>query len=268
RSPQSGWVAVAVIYGMHPTVLHEDSTLVSSDFPHYTRQHIRESLKSDLPVLYFTAPCGNQSPRYFVRSQTFAEAERLGRQLGAAVIESLQQAKTSPEAALAGAISSVELFPRAMPPVSEAHTQLARYRAEYEKLKAAGADRALVRTAEVAVFGAEGAVALAAAAGDGRLAKLLAQLRPFEVQALRIGDECLVGLPGELFVEYVLQIKGRAALKTAVIAFVNGELQGYIVTPEAVAAGGYEAAGRIFEPEAGARLLETALELVRRLAAG
>jgi hypothetical protein len=27
-----------MVYSMHPTVLHEDSRQVSSDFPHYTRQ--------------------------------------------------------------------------------------------------------------------------------------------------------------------------------------------------------------------------------------
>jgi hypothetical protein len=31
---------IHIIYGMHPTVLHEDSRLVSSDFFHFTRQHI------------------------------------------------------------------------------------------------------------------------------------------------------------------------------------------------------------------------------------
>ena len=81
--------AVSLIYGMHPTVLHEDSTLVSSDFPHYTRLHLRECLGDGVTVLYHTAPCGNQSPRYFVSGQTFAEAERLGRKLGAAVAGAL-----------------------------------------------------------------------------------------------------------------------------------------------------------------------------------
>lgn len=267
RSPSGPWLAIAIIYGMHPTVLHEDSTLVSSDFPHYTRRHIREALGPEVTVLYHTAPCGNQSPRYFVSSQTFAEAERLGRKLGAAVVESIREARTGALAALAGAISQVELSPRSFPSVSEAEAQLARYVVEYEELRSSRADRARVRTAEVAVFGAEGAVALAKAASDGRLDRLLEQLRPFEVQALRIGDHCLVGLPGELFVEYALSIKRRAAVKTAVVAFVNGELQGYLVTPEAVAAGGYEAAGRLFEPEAGEKLVAAALDLVGRLAA-
>ena len=32
-------LALSVVYSMHPTVLHEDSTLVSADFPGYTRAY-------------------------------------------------------------------------------------------------------------------------------------------------------------------------------------------------------------------------------------
>ena len=35
-------LAAALVYGMHPTVLHEDSAVVSADFPHFARQHLRE----------------------------------------------------------------------------------------------------------------------------------------------------------------------------------------------------------------------------------
>ena len=77
-------LAVAIIYGMHPTVMHEDSTLVSADFPAFARDCIPVPV-----VLYHTAPCGDQSPRHFVNGQTFAEAERLGRKLGEEVASKL-----------------------------------------------------------------------------------------------------------------------------------------------------------------------------------
>ena len=68
---------------MHPTVLHEDSTLVSGDFPAMTRQYLQEHvLGADCPVLYHTGPSGNQSPRHVTRANTFDEAERLGGLLG------------------------------------------------------------------------------------------------------------------------------------------------------------------------------------------
>ncbi len=35
-------IAMALNYGMHPTVLHEDSTLISADFPCYARRHLHQ----------------------------------------------------------------------------------------------------------------------------------------------------------------------------------------------------------------------------------
>jgi neutral ceramidase len=42
----------------------------------------------------------------------------------------------------------------------------------------------------------------------------------------------------------------------------NGELQGYIVTPEAAARGVYEATNAVFGPENGPRFVETTLALL------
>lgn len=260
-------LAVSLIYGMHPTVLHEDSTLVSSDFPHYARLHLREQFGDGVTVLYHTAPAGNQSPRHFVQGQTFAEAERLGRLLGVAASESLHGIEAPEWCAtpcLDAALDPVSLPRRPLKPLAAAHALLEEYRHTYERLKKESAPRPDVRTAECAVFGAEGTVALAAAESRGDIDRLLTHYAPLEVQGLRIGDTAVIGLPGECFTEYALAIKRAAGLRAFVVSLVNGELQGYIVTPEALAAGGYEATNAIFAPESGAILVRTALAIVKR----
>jgi hypothetical protein len=253
-------LAVALIYGMHPTVLHEDSTLVSGDFPYFARRHLQAAIGHELVVLYHTGPAGNQSPRYHVKGQTFAEAERLGRKLGTATLASLQDLKFTSDVVLAGWLQPVELTRRKLPSVAEAERLLATYRTEYERLKAGGTERARVRTAEVAVFGAEALLKLAQAQQSGEVDRMLAALRPFEVQVLRLGEVCVVAFPGEFFAEYALLLKQRASVKSYVVTYANGELQGYIVTPEAAAAGGYEAASSLFEPEAGLTMVNAALK--------
>ena len=90
----------------------------------------------------------------------------------------------------------------------------------------------------------------------------MARLAPFETQVVRVGEVDVVGFPGEMFVEYALELKQRAPRQTFVTAYTNGELQGYIVTPAAAAEGGYEAASSMFEPQAGRVLIETALEML------
>lgn len=258
-------LSVSLIYGMHPTVLHEDSTLISADFPFYTRLHLKEQFGHDLVVMYHTAPCGNQSPRYYVKGQTFAEAERLGRKLGAASCLSLEKIPetvwmSSPQ--LDARLMPVELPRRKLMPLAEAEARLVQYRNTYQRLKSKGAPPPEVRTAECAIFGAEGGVALAAAEASGDIDRLLSAYAPLEVQRLGIGDTDVIGLPGECFTEYSLDIKRQSLRRTFVVSLVNGELQGYIVTPETLVAGGYEVTGAVFDPKAGPVLVEKSLSLI------
>lgn len=262
------FISIALIYGMHPTVLHEDSTLVSSDFPHYTRSYLGKSFGKDLVVLYHNAPCGNQSPRFFVKVNTFAEAERLGRKLGrvaAVSIRALRKKNWCDDPLLAGKRVSVNLPRRRSRSLRKARQILDDSRRAYEFLKMNKAARPKVRTAECAVFGAEGMVTLAEANVGGKLALILKKYQPIEVQALRIGDTCVAGLPGECFTEYALAIKRNAGIGTFAVSLVNGELQGYITTPEADKAGGYEAANAVFSPQAGVVMVNAALGIIGQL---
>src|SRR2546421_6806891 len=79
RDLKSNPIAAMLVCSMHPTVLHEDSTLISGDFPGLARRRLqRNVLGDDCVVLYHTGPAGNQSPRHVTRANTFDEAERLG----------------------------------------------------------------------------------------------------------------------------------------------------------------------------------------------
>jgi len=260
-------LALSLVYGMHPTVLHEDSRLISGDFPAFTRKHLAERLPG-VTVLYHTGSAGNQSPRHHVTAQTFAEAERLGRRLGKnvwQVVSRLPSTAFSDEPVLAAAQRCVDLPPRRFPTLAEAESKRAMALARFQWLKAQGAGHGPVRTAECEVFGAEEVVTLARAQAAGSLTAWQQRALPAEVQALRIGDACWVGLPGEVFAEYALDIQRRALGRTFVISLANGELQGYIVTPEADATGGYEASCSMFTSDAGRILADTAVDMIRTL---
>lgn len=261
------WMAVELIYGMHPTVLHEDSTLVSADFPGMTRRLLEETFEGAM-VLYQTAPCGNLSPRYSVRAQTFAEAERLGRKLAepvAAALRGLTDAEFNPAPVLAAARTRVRLPARTFLSPEEAEAALRRAREKYARLRSERAGHGAVRTAECEVFGAEESVTLARAQASGELEAWRREFEQAELTVLRIGDVLLAGLPGEWFVEYALEIKARSPARVFVISLVNGELQGYITTPDA---SGYEAGMSMFRPEAGERMIEAVLNTIETLTNG
>ena len=256
--------ALAVVYGMHPTVLHEDSRLVSADFPHYVRRHLQERFGDPLTVLYHTGPCGNQSPRHFAAGQTFSEAERLGRKLGQAVAESVARLRKTDfldACAPSGRLDSLALPRRSLPSVAEAERIVAECRRRHRRLEADAAPRADVRTAECAVFGAESTLTLATLETQGEIDRVLDECGPAEVHVLRIGDAQLVGFPAELFVEYGLELKRRHAGRVFPVSLVGGHVHGYIVTSQA--ADQYEGMNAVFDgPASGRLLLQKALEML------
>lgn len=256
-------LSLSLIYSMHPTILHEDSKLISGDFPAFTRQALQDMFGRGLIVTYHMGPAGNQSPRYHVKAQTFSEAERLGRRLGQFImdgIKSIEQERYESNPIICGLLKTIEPVPGKISSEKDAKILLEKARGEYAYLKRNNSGHGPVRTAECAVFGAEERYFLAQCSKDGRLEKYLKKYANCEVQTLRIGDSCLIGLPGELFVEYSLEIKRRAGIRSFVVSLVNGDMQGYIVTPEASVKGCYEAANALFAPETGQRMINAALD--------
>ena len=259
-------IAVLSIYGMHPTVLHEDSTLISSDFIAFARREIEAALPG-AGVVYLNGVCGDQSPRRSVKAQTFAEAERLGSALGVRMAEALKNADGfSSDLSLAATRATIQLEGRIFPPVREAEAGLKAARRRYEDLKASGAGHAQIRTAECTVFGAEEVLTLAKSELTGDAAAVRKKYREAEVQVLRIGDAFVAAWPGEFFVEYGLETKRSAGCPVFIATLSNGELHGYVVTPEAEEARGYEAQMSLFPSAAGSLFVDKSLELIGELA--
>lgn len=255
-------IAAMLVVNMHPTVLHEDSTLISGDFPGLARIHLQENwLGAGTPVLVHTGASGNQSPRHVTRGNTFAEAQRLGAILGEAAIKAGRSITFARDWRIDARQRFLDFPRRSFPTVAAAEASLHRSVETFERLKRGGAPRPAIRTAECDWFGAEETLTLARAFADGRLAAAAAAAMPAEVQAIGIGPWSFVGWPGEMFIEFELVV--RAARPNAfVISMANGELQGYIVTEEAAAEGGYEASNAMFAPSSGKLLIDATLDLV------
>jgi neutral ceramidase len=265
--PPHSPIGMVTVCAMHPTVLHEDSTLVSADLHGMARRQLQQAwLGASCPVVGLTGVCGNLSPRHVTRANTFAEAQRLGAALGQAIEKAVRQdGKRIASPQLGVACAGVDLPLRTLPEVVQAQAWLDAARARLAHLRDTQTARTDVRTAEVDLFGAEETLALARAAESGRIEAAAADCLPAEVQALRIGPWRLVAWPGELFVEFALQVKAQAR-DTFLISLANGDLQGYLVTQQAVDERAYEAGNAIFaSPESGQRMVAATLDLIARL---
>lgn len=256
-------LACMCICNMHPTVLHEDSTLFSGDFPGIARQIIqREILKTNCPVLYHIGTAGNQSPRHVTKENSFAEAERLGNMLAQAVGRAIDEISFISALTIAVRQQFIELPKRVFPPVPEAKTHLEKCAAQLKRLKEKGRSRQEIRTAEVDWFGAMESLYLAKRAQEKTLDEVYRGCLPAETEVFQVGPWSFLAWPGEIFIEYGQEIKRRYE-NVFPITLANGELQGYIVTKEAAAQGVYEASNAIFDYRSGKALVAAAMNLLK-----
>ena len=86
-----------------------------------------------------------------------------------------------------------------------------------------------------------------------------------EVQVLRVGEALIVGLPGEIFVEYQLKIREKLGGRPVFVVSLANDCVDYISTPQAFREGGYEPLVTYFAPETGDLLVESAVSAARDL---
>jgi hypothetical protein len=251
---------------MHPTVLHEDSTAVSGDFPGLARLHLQQhAVGPDCPVIYHMGAAGNQSPRHVTRSNTLDEAKRLGSVLGGSIAEVLPKIEYQQQAEIDCQQTLLDLPLRCFPSVAKAESDLDKTKNRLEHLRETNAIKTEVRSAECDWFGAEETATLARAADSDRLAKAAAACMPARVQMIRVGSWSFIGWPGEVFVEFALEVKERFP-GSFIITLANGDLEGYLVTREAIDQTTYESGNAVFKsPDSGQMLIEATADLLQRL---
>ncbi len=85
------------------------------------------------------------------------------------------------------------------------------------------------------------------------------------VQVLRVGPSYLVGLPGEIFVEYQIELRRKIASPFVFVSGLAGDYVGYVSTPAAFEEGGYEPTATFVTPPAGGILVAAVLDAVRSM---
>lgn len=263
KNKKNKFIGCMLVCNMHPTILHEDSTLYTGDFPHFVRESLqKEILGENCPVVYFTGTAGNQSPRHVTKANTFEEAERIGKVVADSIISKVtDNVPFTSHVNISAVQSLVDLPKRTFPTVEWAEEHRDKSKKRFEELKKTSNIPQEVRTAEVNWFGSEELLYLSKLAQTNELEQFYNSSLPAEIQIIKVGEWKFVAWPGEVFVEYGLELKKHFD-NVALITYANGELQGYIVTKEAQEKGFYEAGNSFFDYKAGELMLnETIREL-------
>lgn len=203
-----------VNFALHLDTVSGDQ--ISADYPFYAAQTLAAGWPRPVEMMFANGAFGDINHCDFLGADRGAATADIGRRLGEATLAALVGRRPLPADEIACAAQMVTLHRRTIPP-----EQLA-------------ASRALAASAPADSY--EGAHVYA------REHVALAALPPTleaRVSAFRLGELRGVCLPGEVFTELSLAIKGHCGPVTAVLGNADGSV-GYVPTRRAYDEGGYE----------------------------
>ena len=224
-------LAVLVSYACHPVVLGPDNVDYSADYPSEMRRYIEERMGHGVMAFFLQGAPGDINP-YYDKTPLQDDAVHLMKQTGR---------KLGEEAARVAETIATKLPPE---PRIQSKTVIvtARNRWNTEKLRQAMKQRYRL--------------------DDSRAARLLRPAMELPVTTLLLhGNLAFVGMPGEPFVDFQMQLRAKSPLPdTFLLGYTNGYFA-YFPTIGAAVRGGYGANSTVVPTEVGTgeRMLNTGL---------
>ncbi|MFP3904766.1 MAG: neutral/alkaline non-lysosomal ceramidase N-terminal domain-containing protein [Armatimonadota bacterium] len=223
RKPEAIWFSHAA----HGVVLGARNYYFSADWPGYAQRTL-EAVYPDTTVVFGQGCCGNINSDPV--GGTFEDARRLGTRAAGAVMVAVEDEGTELEGPVTFGKTIAQLPQHDPPSVEESEAFIA----EQKKLR------------EEAIADGENGNAYGSSVQWGEWLRDLAQqgvtdqTMPFAISAMGIGQHAIVGLAGEVFFEYALNIAERSPFdRTTVLGTTNGCVA-YIPTAAEMPYGGYE----------------------------
>ena len=248
----SGMVrAIHVNYASHPALACGEGLLFSRDYIHGLTETLKERYGRNIVVLYTNGAQGNLIPfnpfkQPFITG--FEESDRVGRGLADAAVKIAEGIEMKDCVSMKTAIREIEL------PIRRISNDMV-VKAEELLKNHAGKD--------IVEHGLDPSVE---ADGIIKLYRCGKKTEKVVIQAVNIDETLIATLPGEVFIEFGLQvIEDSPFSDTMIFGLANG-YEGYIPTSEAFSQGGYEIkpsySSSKFVPEAGDILVGNVKDLI------
>ena len=253
-------VAALLHFTCHPVNVyaHVPNLVVSADWPGAWAAGLRDVYGSGVPLV-INGCCGNINPWPPFQPDFHPDHRRMGRELTETAGRVIERLTFSEDSFLDYRTRVVPLPIRPVAPHSldDARKMLA----EYPKPKPSSHN-----PSDIDWDWMTAALTLSVHLLHARQPTLA-----YEIQALRVGDIALVGLPGEPFVEGQLAIKIGSPTYPTYVAHCTSQYVGYLPTREAFARGGHEVNTSYWSklaPEALEMVVENAVGLLKEVFSG
>jgi hypothetical protein len=254
---------VIVNFGCHATTLTGNNWLYTADYPGYLGESIRRVKGKDYMPMFFNGCCGNvtQVDYRIGFPDTYQECQRIGYILGVSALEAINNEKP-----IASDIIKVS---KQMVPVKRltiTDEQLAWAQAIMKKVEKEG----------MPPLQADGIPDAQYAKDWIEMHRNQDMIDSLEVMVIRIGNAAFVGLPGEMFTEFGMDIKAKSPCKNTLVMGLTNDERGYFPTRVSFTQGpkgfkpmitGYETTPGTtkYEIGAGEKLTESAIQQLKTL---
>lgn len=253
-------IGVLANFTGHPVILGGNNLLLSSEYPGQACRTVEESLGG--VAIVTQGACGDITMHR--NGSIPEEVTRIGRILGGEIIKTVESIVVSEDDALFTQVQAVKVEPRAIPTMKEAAANIKARKEALDVAKAAERSKIIVSDLQREVNAANTTFMVAQKLKE--FPDTLEHSTNTSIQVMQIGPMIMVAIPGEMFVEFQLEMKQRIQQDTGKPAVVVGyanDYIGYIITPRAHETGGYEKAISKVSHSAGRTLTEAAIEIVR-----
>ncbi|MCE5240256.1 neutral/alkaline non-lysosomal ceramidase N-terminal domain-containing protein [bacterium] len=254
-------LAILFAHAAHAVTRGGDSYLISADYPGRA-QAVVQQVHPGAVAMFAQGCSGNincDAPE-----RTWEDVRRLGTMLAGEVLKVREEIATTDEVKLAALHEPSSLPCQRLPQMAKIEAELADCERKLAEAEASGAEN----NTNMARAFRDTWVKLKGMKERGE------ELPPYDfpLQGLRIGDVAVLGLPGEVFVDYQLHANAVSPFRqTLTLGCTNGS-GAYIPTAAALDEGGYEVTftpiwwGRLpFAPEAETVLRDSIERLLQRL---
>ncbi len=216
-------LAIIFSYPCPPTTLGD--YLIGADYPGYAQDVIEEAFEG-CTAMFMLGCAGDQKVRHVdgrgnFKSGPHQVAQSLGEELARAVLLAVGGKTTPVPGSIRMALDEVEL-PLQPPPTREE------------------AERWLNDANQHRVEWAKEMLRLHEEGGEFQRSSA------FTIQTLTVGDFALIGLSGEMCVDYSLRLKAELSPRPVLVAGYTNGMVGYIPTASMIPDGGYEVDGSYF----------------------
>ena len=267
--------AIIYNYACHCTVLGVDNKLISEDWVYFANNLIEQQKGSDVISVFIQGASGDINPGYSaglsaigakIPTRNWNEAQRIGEKIANAVLTTIDGIVVEEIINLKSATHRFKLPARIDYPISlnEATEQLKQAEEKLEQYKKSGKKSEIkLDEAKTGVFFASLVKSGAEDFYSGKWGKYLWA----EVQAIRINNNIIASLPGEVFCEDGMSLKKNSAAQHTMIAELSNaiEAEGYIPSASAYEEGDYEVYCSRYRQDAASILIKESLKNINNI---